>query len=229
MKNAIVLCSGGIDSVVTSHYVKRKLKYDKLIILFFNYSQRTLQSERKFSKLCANNLKARFKEIKINVIKSIDSSLLTNSKKIRRVDKKGLKDTKKESEKYYVPFRNGIFLSYAIALAESLKTKEKKDFDIFVGFKNEGKEWYPDTTKGFIEEFNKLGRFSSLNPKIFAPLIKKDKEDVIKIGEELGVNFRETHSCYSSNVQCGTCLACRLRQEGFYWAGIADKTVYLSK
>ena len=59
-KNAIILCSGGLDSVVTAHYVKHKLKYKKLIILFFNYGQRTLVSERKCSKLTAAKLKAEF-------------------------------------------------------------------------------------------------------------------------------------------------------------------------
>ncbi|MBI2046536.1 7-cyano-7-deazaguanine synthase [Candidatus Pacearchaeota archaeon] len=70
--------------------------------------------------------------------------------------------------------------------------------------------------------------------KIIAPLIKKDKEDIILLGQRLGVNFRNTFSCYAPKRKnalehCGCCLACRLRQAGFYWAGVKDETEYKVK
>ena len=65
MKNAIVLCSGGLDSVVTAQYIKKKLKYGNLIILFFNYNQRTFKQERKFALICTKELDAKFREIKV--------------------------------------------------------------------------------------------------------------------------------------------------------------------
>jgi 7-cyano-7-deazaguanine synthase len=222
MVNAIVLCSGGLDSVVTAHKIKEN--YDKLVILFFDYGQRSLNSEIKFSKQCANDLGAEFREIKILELKTISPSFLTSDVKFNKLTKEDLKDTREEAENWYVPFRNGVFLSYAIALAESFKIRDKKEFDIFVGFKNEGQESYPDTTKKFVADFNSLQGM-----KIIAPLIEMDKEDIVKLGLKLGVDFRKTHSCYTSNGEhCGDCLSCNLRKEGFRWSGARDPTDYLN-
>tara|TARA_Y100000310_G_scaffold341589_1_gene441228 strand:- start:95 stop:766 length:672 start_codon:yes stop_codon:yes gene_type:complete len=222
MGNAIVLCSGGLDSVVTAYKIRGD--YEKMVILFFNYGQRTLIVEREFSKECAKDLGAEFREIKIEELKEMSPSFLTRDVEFNKLTKEDLKDTKKESENWYVPFRNGVFLSYAVALAESFKIKEGKEFDIFIGFKNEGKESYPDTTKEFVSGFNLLQ-----GTKIIAPLIEMDKEDIIKLGFELGVDFTKTHSCYTSNDgHCGECLSCNLRKEGFRWSGSCDPTAYLN-
>jgi 7-cyano-7-deazaguanine synthase len=148
---------------------------------------------------------------------------------VKRLKRKDLKNTEKEAEKFYVPFRNGIFLSYALALAESIYIKERKNYDLFVGFKCEGKEHYPDTTPEFVKKINELSKISCTRPfKILAPLIKMDKEDIILLGERLGVALEDTWSCYVSagKKQCGRCLACMLRKEGFYWANVKDKTKY---
>jgi len=85
MKNALILCSGGLDSVVTSHYVKKKLGYDKLIILFFDYGQRTIIAERRASKKCAFNLDASFIEIKLNWLGKISTSLINSNNKTKRL------------------------------------------------------------------------------------------------------------------------------------------------
>lgn len=231
MKNAIILCSGGIDSVVTARYVKKKLKYQKIIILFFDYDQRTLKQEKNCSKKCAQKIKAKFYEIKLKWLGNISDSLINKKGKLRKLEKRDLKDTKKESEKFYVPCRNSIFLIHALAIAESLKIKNKKDWDIFVGFKCEGKEAFPDTTEEYVKQMNKLREKSTnLKGKIIAPLIKKDKEDIILIGKRLGVNFKDTFSCYiGSGKHCGKCLSCMLRKQGFYWANINDPTEYKEK
>ena len=222
MVNAIVLCSGGLDSVVTAHKIKED--YDNLVILFFDYGQRSLDSEIKFSKQCAKDLGAEFREIKIPELKTISPSFLTSEVEFNKLTKEDLKDTKEEAKNWYVPFRNGVFLSYAVALAESFKIRDKKEFDVFVGFKNEGNESYPDTTKKFVAGFNSLQE-----TKIISPLIEMDKEDIVKLGSELGIDFRKTHSCYTSNGEhCGDCLSCNLRKEGFRWSGIIDPTDYLS-
>lgn len=230
MKNAIVLCSGGLDSVVTSYYVKYRLKYGLLTILFFNYGQRTLKQERKYSKKCAEDLSGKFIEINLPELNKISTSLINSDKKANKISRKQLKNTEKEHSNWYVPLRNGIFLVYALALAESIFIKNRERNDIFIGFKNEGKEAYPDTTSEFIEVMNNLQKITiNKDFKIIAPLIKKDKEDIILIGNKLKVNFRDTYSCYSgtkSGKHCGYCLACRLRQEGFYWAEMQDPTPY---
>ena len=120
-----------------------------------------------------------------------------------------------------------LFLSYALALAESNFVKSNKEIDIFVGFKCEGEESYPDTTQKFIKKVNSLAKDFRSQISIKVPLIKKDKEDIILLGKKLGVNFEDTFTCYIGKKRhCGNCLACKLRQEGFYWANVKDPTEY---
>ncbi len=228
MKNAIVLVSGGLDSVVTANYLKKKLNYDKVKILFFNYGQKTLKQERKCSKKCAKDLNAEFMEIELKWLKNISDSLINKKGKVKRLKKEDLKDTAKESKKWYVPCRNTIFLSYALAYAESLYLKDKKIYDIAVGFKCEGKDSYPDATKEFVKEMNNLSKISCNKPfKVISPLIKLDKNEIVLLGKKLKVNFKDTYSCYiGTKKHCGYCLACRLRQAGFYWSNVEDPTRY---
>ena len=225
MKNAIILCSGGLDSVTTSYYVKNKLKYNNLIILFFNYGQKQLIQEIKYSKLCAKDLNVKFKEIKLDWLKEISNALFKNIK-LKKI--KTLKNTKEESSKWYFPYRNAVFLISAMAFQESLAIKERKNYDLFVGFKCEGKESYPDTTKKFLNYMNNLAKISEVGKfKVIAPFINKDKDEIISLGKKLGVNFANTYSCYlGNNLHCGYCLACKLRQAAFYWANIRDPTIY---
>ncbi len=228
---AIILCSGGLDSVTTAYYVSKKLDYGKVKVLFFKYGQRSLQSERKFSKICARDLKADFIEINLDELSKISNSLINKKSSWNKLSVKDLKNTKQESLNWYVPCRNTIFLIYALALAESLLISGEKECDIFIGFKNEGKDSYPDATKGFLEVMNKVQKVSiNKNIKILAPFINFDKEDIVFEGVKLGINYKNTFSCYTGkNRHCGSCLACRLRQEGFYWAGIKDPTIYREK
>jgi 7-cyano-7-deazaguanine synthase len=246
MRNAIILCSGGLDSVTCAYYVrnavergisehpknpakkqrgffdvKNNLRYRKIFILFFNYGQKSLASERRASKKCAKKLNARFREIKLGWLGKISNSMINKKGKINEV--KNLKDTKKESDKFYVPCRNTVFIASAMSFAESLGGG-----DIFLGFKNEGKEPFPDSTAKFVGEMNKLAKISTKSKiKIIAPLIKMDKEDIILLGKNLGIDFKDTHSCYAGNLACGKCLACKLRKSGFYWANIDDETEYI--
>lgn len=231
MKNAIILCSGGIDSVTASYYVKKKLRYNDIKIIFFNYGQRNLSVEESSSRNCAKELSANFVKINLPYLNKISTSLINTNKKPQRLNKKDLKNTKKESEKYYVPCRNTIFLIYALTLAESFYIKTRKQYDIFVGFKHEGQEFYPDTTPNFVKQMNSLAKLTCKKPfKIKAPLIWKDKEDIIKLATKLNINLKNTFSCYISNKKhCGICLSCQLRKQGFYWANVKDPTEYKSK
>lgn len=230
MKKAIVLCSGGLDSVTTAYYVK-KSGYSNIIMLFFDYGQKTFIKERECSKKCAKNIGANFIEVDLKWLGKISYSLINKKGKINRISIKDLKNSNIESKRYYVPCRNSMFLMYALSIAESEFVNKKNKYDIFVGFKCEGKEAYADTTKEFVKEMNELAKIScSSEFKIIAPLIKKDKEDIIILGKSLGVDFKDTFSCYvGKNKHCGTCLACRLRQEGFYWANLKDPTEYKEK
>jgi len=227
MKNAIVLCSGGLDSVSCAHYVKKKLRYEEIILLFFDYGQRTLRQEFRYAKLCAKELSADFIKIKLPRVSIITGDLL-NKKRASKISKTGLKDTSNESKKWYVPQRNLIFLSYALSLSESLFINAGSNYDIFVGFKHEGREHYPDTTKEFVSKLNEIKKESKIGEfRIIAPFINKDKEDIVLIGKRIGVDLSKTYSCYVGNkIHCGECLACRLRREGFYWANVEDPTKY---
>lgn len=230
-KKAIILCSGGLDSVVTAHYVKKKLNYNSIQVLFFNYGQKALDEERKASKLCARNIKAKFIEISLPELENLSTSLINLPGKTNKIGKEDLKDTKEESKKWYVPCRNLLFLSYASALADSIFIKSNMNSDIFIGLKCEGENSYPDTTKEFLTKMNSLLSTScSFRIEIKAPLIDKDKEDIISLGNDLQVSLEKTFSCYvpKKKQHCGTCLACALRKQGFYWANIKDKTSYFS-
>ena len=224
MKNAIILCSGGLDSVVAAHYAKKRMEYENIIILFFDYGQKSLDKERESSEKCASDVEASFVMMKLEELGKMSASLINAPGEVREMKREDLKDSKEESEKWYVPCRNQIFLSYALAIAESKFDK----CSIFVGFKNEGAESYPDTTKAFVEDFNKLAKSCKGEFRVIAPLHDKDKEDIVSLGAELGVELGKTWSCFvsSSDKQCGKCLACALRKEGFYWANVEDTTEY---
>jgi 7-cyano-7-deazaguanine synthase len=219
-KQAIIACSGGLDSVTLSYYVKKNLDYSSTTLVFFNYGQKSLKAERKNSQMCAKNIGAKFVEIPLNWLENFSPSLINLAGKARNMRNKNLNNTKTESDRFYVPMRNTAFISALLAVAEYYFIREKIKSDIFLGFKNEGRESYKDTTIAYVKEMNKLSRVACAFPfKILAPFIKKDKEDIILLGKKLGVNFSKTHSCYISNKACGYCLACALRKSGFYWAG----------
>lgn len=229
MKSGIVLCSGGVDSVTTAHFVKKRQGYEKLILLFFDYGQKSVGAEREGVKKCAKNLDAEFEEVNLSWLGKISRSKINKGKDFNKISKEDLKDTREESKNWYVPCRNSIFMIHAMAYADSLFISNGEKYDIFVGFKQEGEENYPDTTQKFVEKMNELGKIGSESEiRFFAPLIEKDKEEIVLLGQDLGVDFEETFSCYTGDVHCGRCLACALRKQGFYWAGRDDPTKYLA-
>ena len=232
-KNAIVLCSGGLDSVTTAFYVKKHLEYSAITLLFFDYNQKSLLHERQCAIKCAQSLDAQFCEIKLPELGKFSFSLLNKEGYMKKLSPEELGDTQAEGSQFYVPARNTLFLSYALALAESLAhtNPEKGIPEIFVGFKNEGTESFPDTTQQFLDRFNALASVSCMQPtSVAAPLITSDKEDIIALAQELGITLEQTWSCYQGNhLQCGICLSCRLRQAGFKWANIPDPTLYAER
>ena len=133
----------------------------------------------------------------------------------------------------YVPARNTVFLSLAMGLAEVVNAQ-----DVFIGVNAVDYSGYPDCRPEFLEQFRQLSRLATkagvesgqaLN--IHAPLIDMGKDDIIRTGVRLGVNYAETVSCYQADEQgraCGVCDSCRLRRKGFEQAGIADPTNYFS-
>jgi 7-cyano-7-deazaguanine synthase len=131
----------------------------------------------------------------------------------------------------YVPARNTIFLSMALAWSEVLGAH-----DIFIGVNAVDYSGYPDCRPEFIESFERMANLATragiedaARLRIRAPLISLSKAEIIQRGEALGVDYGLTVSCYQADAQgraCGTCDSCRLRREGFAAAGVPDPTVY---
>jgi len=222
MKKAIVILSGGMDST-TATFIAKKEGYE-IIPLHFNYGQRTERKElESFNKICDYlNLKNRY-IIDIPFFKQIGASALVDENIEVPTDgiKPGIPIT-------YVPFRNGIFLSIAAAIAE----KEGAEA-IYIGVVEEDSSGYPDCREDFIKKMQdaiNAGTKPKTKIEIKTPLIHLKKEDIVKKAIEVGVPLELTWSCYKEEVEaCGVCDSCRLRLKGFEKAGIEDKIPYKEK
>src|SRR3954447_7014840 len=128
----------------------------------------------------------------------------------------------------YVPARNTIFLSYALAWAEVLESS-----DIFIGVNALDYSGYPDCRPEYIEAYERMANLATAagvegrtHVKIHAPLMKQGKADIVRLARELGLDFSLTHSCYdpdSAGRPCGACDSCLLRRKGFEEAGVEDR------
>jgi 7-cyano-7-deazaguanine synthase len=126
----------------------------------------------------------------------------------------------------YVPARNTIFLSYALAWAEVLDVR-----DVFIGVNALDYSGYPDCRPEYVEAFQRAARLGTRlgDFTIHAPLVHLSKAQIIRRGVELGVDYSMTHSCYDPDAHglaCGHCDSCLLRKKGFAHAGVADPTRY---
>ncbi len=220
MKKAVVILSGGMDSS-TAAYIAKSRGYE-IIALHFDYGQRTQSRERKaFEAVCdALGVGGRY-VIDLPFFAQIGASALTDSS--IEVPTGGIEPGIPVT---YVPFRNGIFLSIAAAVAE----KEGAEA-IFIGVVEEDSSGYPDCREEFIEAMQKaikLGTKEDTDIRIHAPLIHLKKEDIVKKAVEYGVPLELTWSCYSQEEEaCGVCDSCRLRLKGFEKAGIEDPARYV--
>ena len=219
MKKAVVILSGGMDST-TAAFIAKKEGYS-IIPVHFNYGQRTEKKElESFNKIC-DFLKIQNRYIiDIPFFKQIGASALVDKNIDVPTDgiKPGIPIT-------YVPFRNGIFLSIAAAIAE----KEKAEA-IFIGVVEEDSSGYPDCREEFINYMQKAinaGTKPETKIEIKTPLIHLKKEDIVKKAIEVGVPLELTWSCYKEEDEaCGVCDSCRLRLKGFEKAGIKDPIKY---
>lgn len=127
----------------------------------------------------------------------------------------------------YVPARNTIFLSFALAWAEVLEAS-----DIFIGVNALDYSGYPDCRPEYVEAFERMANLATkagvegrMRIQIHSPLIRMSKADIVRLGRELRLDFSLTHSCYDPDPAgrpCGACDSCQLRQKGFQQAGIVD-------
>lgn len=220
---AVVLVSGGLDSSTVLAMAKAE-GYD-CYSLSFDYGQRH-PSELHAAKAIAAAMDVKeHKVVKVDLT-SIGGSALTDF---------SLAVPEQESEAdcvpiTYVPARNTLFLSYALAWAEVLGAQT-----IFIGVNAVDYSGYPDCRPEYIAAFERMANLATRagieNKKltINAPLIDLSKAEIIRRGTALGVDYSKTVSCYQADASgraCGRCESCRLRKQGFADAGIADPTPY---
>ncbi len=220
-KKAVILLSGGLDSITVLAHAKQK-GY-QCYALSFEYGQRHNAELNAAKKIAEHYQVSEHKIIRID-LGSIGGSALTDEHiDVPKTPQQGIPVT-------YVPARNTIFLSFALGWAEVLGST-----DIFIGVNAVDYSGYPDCRPEFIDAFQNLANLATKttvegeNILIHTPLIQLSKADIIKQGLELGVDYRQTVSCYAADEQgraCGQCDACRLRAAGFSAAGVEDPTRY---
>ena len=218
-KKALCVMSGGMDSTLSAYMMKND-GYE-IIAVHFNYNQRTQEKELKcFYNIC-DDLQVKEKYVlDLDFFKQLGASALTD----RSIDvptggvEEGVPVT-------YVPFRNGIFLSMAAAIAE----KEGAEV-ISIGVVEEDSSGYPDCRESYIKSMQEsinLGTKDATNIEIKMPLVHLQKSQIVQESLRLNVPLHLTWSCYKNEDKaCGVCDSCRLRLNGFSLAGEKDPIEY---
>ena len=222
-KKAIILLSGGLDSI-TVLAIAKQLGFS-CYALSFDYGQRHNAELDAAKRIAAEYAVAEHKLIDLG-LGDIGGSALTDPHiAVPEQPQEGIPVT-------YVPARNTIFLSFSLGWAEVLHAH-----DIFIGVNAVDYSGYPDCLPAFIQAFQDLARLATKagvegeNMTIHTPLIALSKAQIISKGIELGVDYAGTVSCYAADREgraCGKCDACRLRTTGFAEAGISDPTRYVN-
>ena len=218
-KKAVVLVSGGLDSV-TALAIARASGFD-CCALSVDYGQRH-RSELDAAKRVTDAAGVPLKVLPLD-LRAIGGSALTDDIDVPETETSGIPVT-------YVPARNTIMLSLALAWAEVLEAN-----DIFIGVNAVDYSGYPDCRPEFIEAYQRMARLATKagvegrEITIHTPLIDLTKAQIIRKGIELGVDYALTVSCYQADAEgraCGVCDSCRIRKEGFQAAGVPDPTKY---
>ena len=218
---AIVLLSGGLDSATTLAWA-RDQGFD-CVALSFDYGQRHAAELAAAARVAAQLGARDHRTVTLDLAAFGGSALTDPAIAVPTAPSAGIPVT-------YVPARNTVFLSYALAWAEVLPAR-----DLFIGVNAVDYSGYPDCRPAFIEAFEQLASLATRagvegeHFRIHAPLIHWSKAEIIRQGIALGVDYGLTVSCYQADVTgaaCGVCDACRLRAAGFTEAGVADPTRY---
>jgi 7-cyano-7-deazaguanine synthase len=221
-KPAVCLLSGGLDSA-TCLAVARSQGY-RCHALSFDYGQRH-RVELEAAARVASSLGAAEHRVVFIDLRAFGGSALTDDIDVPKTGVgAGIPVT-------YVPARNTVFLSFALAWAEVLSSS-----DVFIGVNAIDYSGYPDCRPEFIAAFESMANLATKSGvegrthlKIHAPLIQMSKCEIIQLGSGLGIDFSLTHSCYDPDARgrsCGLCDSCRLRRKGFADAGLDDPIEY---
>ena len=220
---AIILLSGGMDSATVLALAKQQ-GY-QCYALSFRYGQRHSAELDAAAKLARQANVIRYEVVDLSLSQFGGSALTDDSIAVPTTVGEGVPVT-------YVPARNTVFLSIALAWAEVINAQ-----DIFIGVNAVDYSGYPDCRPEFIESFQAMANLATKvavegRPfQIHTPLIDLTKGEIIKLGRQLGVNYYDTVTCYSADNKgkaCGQCDACRLRKTGFEEAGVEDSTHYVA-
>lgn len=223
MKKAISVLSGGLDcTVATSVYAK---EYN-IHAITFNYGQKAFEQELKASKAICKKMGFEHTVIDLPWLAQISNSTLNTDEDIPEVSEDDLDDIKKSSQtasSVWVPARNMVFTSIATSLAESIGARM-----IIVGWDVEEAATFPDNSKEFLNAFNELIKIGSPgNIRIEAPAIDLNKEEIVKLGLEVGAPIELSYSCYvGRDKHCGVCESCMRRKRAFKKLKIEDVTEY---
>lgn len=227
MKKAVVLLSGGLDSTTTlALAISRGFE---VYALSFRYGQRHLHELESAAKVATAMGVKEHRVIEID-LRAFGGSALTSD--AHDVPKSRSNDDMATGIPItYVPARNTVFLSYALAWCDVMKCT-----DIFIGVNALDYSGYPDCRPEYIEAYEKManlatqvGTEGAQELKIHAPLIHLSKAEIVKLGLSLGVDYSITISCYDpseAGQSCGFCDACQLRQKGFAENGLTDPIKY---
>ena len=228
-QNAVVLLSGGLDSVTCLYWAKAN--YANVTAVSFNYGQRH-NSELNAAKKIAATAQVNHRIIDIDLAQLGGSALTDVSLVVPDAKQTDFSDNQHNDSIpiTYVPARNTIFLSYALALAEVTQSNA-----IVIGVNAVDYSGYPDCRPEYIEAFEKMANLATKagvmgnHLHIATPLLHLSKAEIIKLGVSLGVDYALTVSCYRADSEgraCGHCDSCYLRQQGFLQAEIDDPTIY---
>jgi 7-cyano-7-deazaguanine synthase len=226
-KKAIVLLSGGLDSATTLAIAQRD--GFQCYAMTFLYGQRHRREIEAAKRVAAAAGVAEHRLVTIDLA-AFGGSALTDSGIAVPKDRQAIGD-ESSIPVTYVPARNTIFLSYALAWAEVLGA-----FDIFIGVNSTDYSGYPDCRGEFIAAFEKMANLATAAAvtgkgryHIRTPIIEMTKAQIIREGTGMGVNYSLTHSCYDPDAQgrsCGRCDSCLLRLKGFAETGLRDPLPY---
>ena len=227
MKKAIVLTSGGLDSTTVLAIAKQQ--GFEIYSLSFSYGQRHSFELRAAKQIVELMGVSKHLVLELDLTKFGASALTGDIAVPKSLDGNITAD---EIPVTYVPARNTIFLSLALAWAETLNAS-----DIFIGVNALDYSGYPDCRPEYIEAFERMANLATkaavegmMNLKIRTPLINMTKAQIISRGMELGVDYALTLSCYDPSPEgfsCGYCDSCILRKKGFREAGVEDPTKYV--
>ena len=241
--NAIGLISGGVDSVTAAYYVSKVLKPAKQMLIFCNYKQRTYEYEKVCVEQTSKDLHIPLKLIDLSWLGDISTSVLTHpEKEILETRESDLWDPEKARQRilrWWDPCRNALLLMVGLAHAESLYISNQERYDVYIGIRRETPVAMKDNTPEFLAEMNRLAEQATHHGgyRLIAPLIAYDKDKVVKLGQELGVPWEYTYSCYSGAgfqevggrrlpLHCGVCSNCKRRKLAFSQSNVPDPSIY---